>query len=154
MEFLLFLNSHEREILELITKANYGVEENTPLCLLGEKFMGFFKRKQKRIVICTENAKTYGDFYLNKLKNRGEAYKTSAFIRKALRHESVHVAQHCNNGKLLDLSRIGNYKLNPSKMQALKASSIFSGEIQKEYEAYILEDKPRLVVNVLKKYCM
>ena len=36
MEFIDFLNSKEKEILNLIYQANYSAEENTPLCLLGK----------------------------------------------------------------------------------------------------------------------
>ena len=58
LEFLLFLNSHEKQILDLIQKANYKVEENTPLCLISHKFVGFLKKEAKTVVICTENAIT------------------------------------------------------------------------------------------------
>ena len=50
LEFILFLNAHEEKIVELIQKAGYELEENTPLCLLGNKYFGFLKIKQKRIV--------------------------------------------------------------------------------------------------------
>ena len=56
MEFLLFLSGIDKEILALIRKADFTVEENTPLCLLGKKFFGFLKREQRSIVICTKNA--------------------------------------------------------------------------------------------------
>ena len=41
LEFLLFLNGSEKQILELIQKADYKVEENSPVCLINEKFFGF-----------------------------------------------------------------------------------------------------------------
>ena len=58
MEFLLFLTAKEKEILELIYKAQFSVEENTPLCLLGKKYVGFVKKRQKTVVICTQNIKS------------------------------------------------------------------------------------------------
>ena len=45
LEFILFLNSPEKEIVSLIKKANYKIEENTPLCLISKKFFGFLKKK-------------------------------------------------------------------------------------------------------------
>ena len=55
MEFLLFLTAKEKEILELIYKAGFTVEENTPLCLIGKKYVGFTKKWQRSVVICTQN---------------------------------------------------------------------------------------------------
>ena len=109
LEFLLFLNNPEKQILDLIQKANYTVEENTPLCLIGEKFFGFLKKKSKVIVICTENAKEYGGYSFLK----EDAFKTGLMIRRAIRHEAVHIAQQCNNGKLLNLK---DTKISPYKM--------------------------------------
>ena len=50
-------------MIDLIYKAKFTIEENTPLCLLGDKFFGFLKLKQKSVVICTENAKKIGGYY-------------------------------------------------------------------------------------------
>ena len=46
--------------------------------------------------------------------------------------------------------------MSPSKLNALNGSVRISGEREKEKErqAYILEDKPRLVKNELIKYCL
>ena len=104
MEFLLFLNAQEKEILQLINKAGYTVEENTPLCLIGKKFFGFLKHKQKRVVICTKNAMDYGGYKLT-VDDPEDNFITGLMIRRALRHESVHIAQECNNGKLLNIAK-------------------------------------------------
>ena len=57
MEFILFLSKIDKEIIELINKSNNSIEENTALCSMGQNFVGFYKRREKAIVICTENAK-------------------------------------------------------------------------------------------------
>ena len=44
--------------------------------------------------------------------------------------------------------------MNPSKIKALNGSIKISGEEEKERQAYILEDKPRLIKNELRKYCL
>ena len=62
MEFLLFLSSRDKEILELINRARFSVEENTPLCLMGKKYFGFLKKRQRRVVICTKNAMDAGGY--------------------------------------------------------------------------------------------
>jgi len=42
-----------------------------------------------------------------------------------------------------------------SKRKALEfSSSNFSGTYAKEVEAYVLEDKPKKVKNLIKKYCL
>ena len=151
MDFLLFLKANEKTILELVYKSEYSVEENTPLCLLGDKFFGFLKKKQKRIVICTENAKNYGGYYFPKINKDDDFDKTGIYIRRALRHEAVHIAQACNDGKVINIAKI---KMHPFKMEALEGSTKVSGARDKEYEAYSLEDKPRLIIKALKKYCL
>jgi len=45
--------------------------------------------------------------------------------------------------------------LHQSKRKALEfSSSNFSGTYAKEVEAYILEDKPKKVKKLIKKYCL
>ena len=44
--------------------------------------------------------------------------------------------------------------MNPSKINAFNGSMRISEEEEKERQAYILEDKPRLVRNELLKYCL
>ena len=152
MEFLLFLNPREVEIIELITKANYSIEENTPLCLIGKNYFGFLKNKQKTVVICTENAKRYSGYYLPKIVKNDNYDKTGLYIRKALRHEAVHIAQNCNNGNLIAIKKYSP-EFNSSKLRALKNSTLISGSEDKEHEAYYLQEKPKLVIKALKKYC-
>ena len=46
-------------------------------------------------------------------------------------------------------------KLHQSKRKALEfSSSNFSGTYAKEVEAYVLEDKPKKVIDLIKKYCL
>jgi len=152
MEFLLFLNSQEKEIVQLINKAGYTVEENTPLCLIGKEFFGFLKNQQRKVVICTANAKRYGG-YKFKTRDPDENFQTGLMIRRALRHESVHVAQECNNGQLLNLSKNKKAEISDQKLQAFKGSVKLTGNTGKEYEAYLIEDQPRKVISVLKQFC-
>ena len=43
MEFIQFLDRVEIEIIKMVEEAGYSMEENTPLCLLSEKYVGFLK---------------------------------------------------------------------------------------------------------------
>ena len=86
------------------------------------------------------------------MKAKSELEKTAIHMKKALRHEAVHVAQECNKGNLLHIKK--SLSMNPAKLEALKLSTKVSGEEEKERQAYILEDKPKLLKKELKKYCL
>ena len=135
MEFIIFLSKLDKEILDLLIKANYTVEEN-------------------KITICTENAKRKTN-YIKKKKQNKDNIKTERAIRKALRHEATHVIQKCNDNKTIaDIKKLES-KLHQSKRKSLEFStSNFSGTYEKEVEAYVLEDKPKKVKNLIKKYCL
>ena len=152
MEFIDFLDREEIELIRLVENAGYSIEENTDLCLKNKRYKGFLINKQKTIVICTENAKKRENYMQLKTNNSDTFDRTSRLIKKALRHESVHVAQECNNGKLIELKQ--KKLLNPAKIEALKGSMNISLNEEKERQAYILEDKPSLVKNELIKYCL
>ena len=153
MDFVDFLNSKEQEILSLIYRAKYSAEENTPLCLLGKKYFGFLKKEQRTVVICTKNAKDFGGYSFPRTHDRSDYNPTKIYINRALRHEAVHVAQGCNNGKVMNLIKKHNLKMNKYKKKALEGSTLVSGNRAKEEEAYTLEDKPKLILEALKKYC-
>ena len=151
MEFILFLNKIDKEIIELINKSNHSIEENTALCLIDKKFVGFYKKKEKTIVICTQNAKKLGGYRENK---NYDNHKTNLYIRRALRHETTHLVQSCNDNKPTGIIKNIEDKIHVGKLKALKSSVRISGNFQKELEAYLMEDKPRKVKEMLKNYCL
>ena len=151
MEFILFLNKIDKEIIELINKSNHSIEENTALCLIDKKFVGFYKKREKTIVICTQNAKKMGGFKEGK---RYDNHKTNLYIRRALRHETTHLVQSCNNNKPTGVIKNIEDKIHVGKLKALKSSVRISGNLDKELEAYVMEDKPRKVKEILKSYCL
>ena len=152
MEFIEFIDRIEIEIVRIVEKAGYSIEENTPLCLLSNKYVGFLRKKEKQIIICTNNVKKIEGYTTLATKKNDTFERTSIHIKKALRHEAVHIAQECNGGNLLDIKK--KSKMNPSKMEALEGSTKISGEKEKERQAYILEDKPKSVKKELEKYCL
>lgn len=154
MEYIDFLDLVEVEIIRIVEKAGYSIEENTHLCLISKNYVGFLKKRQKKIVICTDNAKERVGYTFLRKRNNDRFERTAMHIKKAIRHEAVHVAQECNEGNLLVMNK--KFKMNPAKMNALKGSIKISGEEEeeKEKQAYILEDKPELLKKELKKYCL
>ena len=155
MEFIIFLSKLDKEILDLLIKANYIVEENKVECLLNKEIKGLHNFKENKIIICTENAKRKTNYRKGKQLENKDSFKTERAIRKALRHEATHLAQKCNDNKIIgDIKKLES-KLHPSKRKALEfSSSNFSGTYAKEVEAYVLEDKPKKVKNLIKKYCL
>ena len=155
MEFIIFLSKLDKEILDLLIKANYIVEENKIECLINKDIKGLHNFEENKIIICTENAKRKTNYRNEKQQPNKDNFKTKLAIRKALRHEATHVVQKCNNNKILgDIKKLES-KVHQSKRKAIEfSSSIFSGTYAKEVEAYILEDKPKKVKNMIKKYCL
>ena len=45
-------------------------------------------------------------------------------------------------------------KIHSTKLKALNSSVKLSGNYYKELEAYVMEDKPRKVIEILKSYCL
>ena len=155
MEFIIFLSKLDTEILDLLKKANYAVEENKIECLLNKNIKGLHNFEENKIIICTENAKKKTNYRDIKRQQNKDNFKTELAIRKALRHEATHVIQKCNNNKIIgDIKKLES-KLHQSKIKALEFStSDFAGTYEKELEAYVLEDKPKKVKNLIKKYCL
>ena len=155
MEFIIFLGKLDKEILDLLIKANYIFEENRVECLLNKNIKGLHNFKENKIIICTENAKRKTNYRNKKQRPNKDNFKTELAIRKALRHEATHVIQKCNNNKIVGEINKLESKLNKSKRKALEFStSNFSGTYEKEVEAYVLEDKPKKVKKLIKKYCL
>ena len=48
MEFMVFLDKTEIEIIKIVEKIGYGIEENTPLCLLNDDYVGFLNKEKKK----------------------------------------------------------------------------------------------------------
>ena len=155
MEFIIFLSKIDKEILNLLIKANYVAEENKIECFLNKEIKGLHNFVENKIIICTENAKRKTNYRNIKRKPNKDNFKTALAIRKALRHEAAHAIQKCNKNKTVGGIKNLEGKLHQSKRKSLEFStSNFSGSYAKEVEAYILEDKPKKVKNMIKKYCL
>ena len=155
MEFIIFLSKLDKEILELIIKSNYRVEENKKESMINREIAGLHNFKENKIIICTDNAKIKTNYRDSKYSSKDDNFKTKKAIRKALRHEATHIIQKCNNNKTMMDIKFLEKKLHSNKRKALQFStSMFSGNYAKEIEAYILEDKPKKVKEGIEKYCL
>ena len=155
MEFIIFLSKLDKEILDLLIKANYIIEENKVECLINKEIKGLHNFVENKIIICTENAKRKTNYRNKKKRPNKDNFKTELAIRKALRHEATHAIQKCNSNNIVGNIKNLEAKLHQSKRRSLECSpSNFSGTYAKEVEAYILEDKPKKVKKLIKKYCL
>ena len=152
MEFIEYLDKIEVEIIKIVEQVGYKTRENTQLCLIGDEYVGFLNKRKKEIIICTNNAKKREGFTPIRIKDNDTFGRVALHIKKALRHEAIHVAQECNDGELLKIDN--ELSMNMSKMKALNGSIKISGEEKKERQAYILENKPKIVKKELMKYCL
>ena len=80
MEFILFLSKLDKEILELLIKANYEVEENKIECLLNKEIKGLHNFVENKIIICTENAKRKTNYRSKKRDPNKDNFKTERAI--------------------------------------------------------------------------
>ena len=119
MEFIIFLSKLDKEILDLLIKANYIVEENKIECLLNKEIKGLHNFVENKIIICTENAKRKTNYRVIKQRTNKDNFKTQLAIRKALRHEATHAIQKCNNNKTIGDIKILEGKLHQSKRLSL-----------------------------------
>ena len=155
MEFIVFLSKLDKEILDLLIKSKYIVEENKIECLFNKEIKGLHNFVENKIIICTENEKKKTNYRNEKNQPKKDNFKTKLAVRKALRHEATHAIQKCNNNKTIgDIKNLED-KLHKGKRRSLMFStSNFSGTYAKEVEAYVLEDKPKKVKKLIKKYCL
>ena len=64
------------------------------------------------------------------------------------------MAQSCNNGKTTGIIKNLDQKIHKNKLKALNSSVKISGNMDKEVEAYVMEDKPKKVKEAIEKYCL
>ena len=139
MDFSIFLTPQSKEIVNLIRKAQFKVNENIGFCRSNEEFFGYADFG-KQFVICTNNIKKSG-------------YDVKYYINETVYHEGVHVAHHCNKYRPFNISK-SDMPISSNRMQDLKKSlQISTASSQMEHEAYWMENKPDKVRYVLKKYC-
>jgi len=138
MEFLLYLTPIGAEIVQNINKTGYSIKENIEYCRDKDLF-GY--TQSDKIVVCTSNIEKSG-------------HDVKFYVNETIYHEGVHVAHMCNGNKPLNIS-VKDMPLSKNKLNDVRRSSSVSKSTgQMEHEAYWMEDKPKKVNYVIKKYCM
>jgi len=139
MDFLLYLTSDGKQLLNDLISARFRIRENIGLCRTSGAFGE--TKLNKTIVICTNNIKKYGSPY--------------QYVEETLTHEAVHAAQICRRSMTLGLSK-SKMPLPPNKLTDVQNSLKITGNrdaSHAEHEAYYLEDKPSKVRYYVRKFC-
>jgi len=89
MEFIIFLSKLDKEILDLLIKANYIVEENKIECLLNKEIKGLYNFEENKIIICTENAKRKTNYRNIKKGPNKDNYKTELILKKLRKKQKL-----------------------------------------------------------------
>ena len=140
MQFLFYLTSEGKQIVELIAKAHFQVKENISWCADGN-YAGAVIKENKTFFICTKTI----------LKN----YNANQHLNETVYHEAVHVVQACKGMKPIGIP-LSQMLLSPNKMKDIDRSLSLTEKKsmrRNEHEAFWLEDKPKQVIYYLKKFC-
>lgn len=139
MQFLYYLSANSINIIAMMRKLDYTIAENTAICRDVDVY-GALIADRKRFVVCTKN-----------MIARGEGnYK----FDETVYHEGAHVVHACLGGPIgIPRSKMNLNEDRKEIVQYYKSTWIDKTEYQEEYEAYWLEDKPKLVESYITKYC-
>jgi hypothetical protein len=129
MEFVQYLTPTHQEILEVLNQANVAVIEHHKICGSKNQWDGWTITIKDRK---NDLGKTILAMCTDTTKNIYEDWQSE--INRTFAHESVHVAQICKSG---------DGHIRPLG---------FRKDIEKE--AFAIQDNPREVLRILKKYCL
>jgi plastocyanin domain-containing protein len=140
MIFFHYLTSEGQQLIEMIAKARFRIQENISWCADG-KYAGAVIKENKTFFICTKNI----------LKGSN----ASQYLNETVYHEAVHVVQACKGMQPIGIP-INRMPLPKNKIQDIDRSlSLTNKKFMRrmEHEAYWLEDKPKETIKYLRKFC-
>ena len=140
MIFPYYLTPEGKQIVELIAKARFQVQENISWCADGN-YAGAVIKENKTFFICTKN-----------ILNGANA---NQYLNETVYHEAVHVVQACKGMKPIGIPLV-QMPLPSNKMKDIDRSISLTNKKsmrRNEHEAFWLEDKPKQVIYYLKKFC-
>jgi len=150
--YIKFLSKEVIPLHNKLFETNFVVSQDPPMCEKNKLIRGFFYSKYRAIYLCVQNL--LEDPRLGDIDRSGKEKDARFQLSRTLVHEAVHAAQWCKGRKdwtLFDhdvtkgLGGFGN--------SALDKSSKYKGNEMSEYEAYLLENDPALVLDLFSLYC-
>jgi hypothetical protein len=140
MLFPYYLPPEGKELLILISKAKFKVQENISWCS-NPGYAGALITENKIFFMCTKN--------IMKEPNPNK------FLIETFYHEAAHVVQACKGNSPIGIP-LSQMPLPQSKMINIDRSILLTKKYSTrglEHEAYWLEDKPDEIVSYFKKFC-
>ena len=147
-----FLSKEVIPLHDKLFETNFVVSQDPPMCEKNKLIRGFFYSKYRAIYLCLENLledPRLGDI------NGSDKEKDARFqLSRTLAHEAVHAAQWCKGREdwtLFDHDVTKGF--GGFRDSALDKASKYKGNRKSEYEAYLLENDPALVLDLFSLYC-
>ena len=133
-------------------EVNIVFPQDPPMLEKNKLIRGFFYSKYRAIYLCVDNL--LKDSRLGDINGSGKENDARFQLSRTLVHEAVHAAQWCKGREdwtLFDHDVIKG--LGGFGGSALDKSSKYKGNERSEYEAYLLENDPALVLELFSLYC-
>ena len=147
-----FLSKEVIPLHDKLFETNFVVSQDPPMCEKNKLIRGFFYSKYRVIYLCLENL--LEDPRLGDMNGSGKEKDARSQLSRTLVHEAVHAAQWCKGREDWTLFDHDETKgLDGFGGSALEKSSKFTGNKKSEYEAYLLENDPALVLDLFDLYC-
>ena len=140
MLFSYYLTFEGKQLIELISKAHYQVQENISWCSDG-KYAGAVIHENKTFFICT--------------KNILKGVNANQYLNETVYHEAVHVVQSCKGMKPIGIP-LNKMPLSSNKIEDINKSISLTKKPstqRMEHEAYWLENKPKETIKYFHKFC-
>lgn len=150
IELIGLLLPAQLELLNVVAKTGFKIHEDAGLCESSISVFGWTDAN-KNVGFCPENLYEYA-----RQKNLPASYIKNS-MNTAIVHESVHVAQMCNNRKPVLASPVKMSELSKTQIRSVINSMIVTRNLASaalEAEAYYLEKSPTLTSFLVKKYCL
>jgi hypothetical protein len=140
MLFPYYLSPEGKQIVDLIAKAHFQIQENISWCA-GDNYAGAVIQENKTFFICTKTI----------LKGSNANW----YLNETVYHEAVHVVQACKGMRPIGIP-LSKMPLPSNKIKDIDRSISLTKKKwmrRMEHEAYWLEDKPKETIYYLKKFC-
>ena len=148
MDFLFYpmLSALEKVTVDIVG-TKYRIRENPPLCKSEPGLMGYVTYRPGVYGICTRSI----------VSNEFWPWKKARMVKETVNHEAVHAAQGCHPKQWTLGYSLKDMRLSAERLAGVRASCRDGCDYESrtmEHEAYWLEDKPVVVNQEVRKYCL
>ena len=151
-EYRRYISKSVLPLHDLLLKKQFLVISDPPTCKNNRMIRGYFISRYRAIYLCVDNL--LEDPRLGDIDGRNKFKDARKQLSTTLTHEAVHAAQWCKGSKDWTLFNLnGSNTLGGFRDSALDLSAKLRGNKRSEKEAYLLENKPDIVMEAIDLYC-